>query len=253
MTTRPPTPPAPVTWRGSLVISCAVHGALLLGLWFGTDLLRPRGSPPRDVLEAHLEFLPPSEPRERVEREPEPESELEVEPVEEEFLVRETPFEPEPIDPDSPIERLEWIQSAIETRPPDDWPKDPPVEEPPPPEPPPVVPSESSPIEEIAPPEPTSGDRAGDESLPRPIHGACADPAYPARAALRRLEGEVLCRITVGADGSVVSVVVEESSGHDELDRAAREALSKWRFEPGRRGGAPAEMVVWKRILFQLP
>ena len=253
MTKRPPPPPARATWRGPFAVSCAVHTALLAVLWFGTDLLRPGGSPARDVREAHLEFEAPSEPLDPVEPEREPESDLEIEPVEEDFTVRDVPFEPEPIDPDTPIERIDWIASAIETRPPDDWPKDPPAEEPPPPAPEPVLPPEPPPLEEIAPPEPTSGAPAGDESLPRPIHGACPDPPYPARAALRRLEGEVLCRITVGADGRVVSVEVEESSGHDELDRAAREALARWRFEPGQRGGAPVEMVVWKRILFQLP
>ena len=56
---------------------------------------------------------------------------------------------------------------------------------------------------------------------------------YPERAALRRLEGTVLLRMTVGPDGDVLDVELIQSSGHGSLDRAAIQAARGYRFEPG--------------------
>lgn len=58
-------------------------------------------------------------------------------------------------------------------------------------------------------------------------------PPYPARARRRGLQGEVLLRIAIDADGWPHEVTVVRSSGHRELDRAAqRHVLGNWRFSP---------------------
>lgn len=47
-------------------------------------------------------------------------------------------------------------------------------------------------------------------------------------------------RADVGADGAPASVSVVETSGNRELDRAALEAVRRWRFQPATANGQPA-------------
>lgn len=106
-----------------------------------------------------------------------------------------------------------------------------------------------------APPEPELDEPPGVDVIdhpPLPLAGECALPAYPRRALLRRIEGTAVCLITVGADGSVVRVRVERSSGHEILDRTAVECMQGWRFEPGIQRGLPAEMDVRESAVFRL-
>lgn len=77
-------------------------------------------------------------------------------------------------------------------------------------------------------------------------------PSYPAAARRAGRTGSVTCRLVVDRDGVVVSVEVVSSSGHADLDEAARKALAKWRFEPlGRLTEAPRVRVLQK-LKFQL-
>lgn len=65
------------------------------------------------------------------------------------------------------------------------------------------------------------------------------EPPYPARAKRMGWQGEVHLRLRVGADGLPLAVEVLRSSGHAELDRAARRHVQQyWRFAP------PAQEVV---------
>ena len=68
---------------------------------------------------------------------------------------------------------------------------------------------------------------------PRRVSGE--DPAYPALAARSGVEGTVLIRLVVGADGEVREAVVIRSVPL--LDRAALEAVKRWRYEPARVAG----------------
>ncbi len=76
--------------------------------------------------------------------------------------------------------------------------------------------------------------------------GGNAIPEYPARARRRGWEGRVLLVVRVRADGAAESVRVASSSGHGILDRAARDAVRRWRFNPARRAGiaVPASLEV---------
>jgi protein TonB len=62
-------------------------------------------------------------------------------------------------------------------------------------------------------------------------------PRYPQEAARRGQQGTVVLSVLVATDGSALSVDIAQSSGHPLLDRAAREAVAKWRFRPGTQGG----------------
>jgi protein TonB len=50
-------------------------------------------------------------------------------------------------------------------------------------------------------------------------------------------EGRVVIRVLVRGDGTVGTVLVNQSSGNPALDRAAVEAAAFWRFQPATRDG----------------
>lgn len=56
-------------------------------------------------------------------------------------------------------------------------------------------------------------------------------PKYPRLARRLGLEGQVVLRVWVSAEGVPTAIVVTHSSGHESLDEAAREGVRKWRFE----------------------
>lgn len=77
-------------------------------------------------------------------------------------------------------------------------------------------------------------------------------PRYPTAARRRGLEGRVVLRVFVGADGRARSVNVRSASPHPILDEAAVETLRRWRFEPARQAGAPVAAWVDVPITFRL-
>jgi protein TonB len=77
-------------------------------------------------------------------------------------------------------------------------------------------------------------------------------PAYPALARQRGLEGRVVVRLVIRADGVPDDISVAQSSGFDSLDRAAVEAIRQWRFEPARRAGMPVPEERLAPVVFRL-
>jgi TonB family protein len=78
-------------------------------------------------------------------------------------------------------------------------------------------------------------------------------PRYPESARRRGIEGTVLLKMRITAQGRVEDVQVVRSAGYPELDESAIEAVRRWRFEPARRNGAPvAEDAVLLPVVFQL-
>ncbi|MER2554563.1 MAG: energy transducer TonB, partial [Thauera sp.] len=59
-------------------------------------------------------------------------------------------------------------------------------------------------------------------------------------------------RVLVSPNGSPAQVELRSSSGSERLDRAAREAVARWRFAPARRGDAAIESWVLVPIVFKL-
>lgn len=76
-------------------------------------------------------------------------------------------------------------------------------------------------------------------------------PGTPHAAGLGS-QGRVRLRLLVRSDGSVGHVDVVVPSGEPELDRAAAEALRRWRFEPARRGGEPVDSYYLVWVSFEL-
>jgi len=78
-----------------------------------------------------------------------------------------------------------------------------------------------------------------DRVTPLPIDGQSPPPVYPP-AALRRGEtGTAIVRIQVDAEGLPGGVALIQRSGSRDLDRAAMEAVRKWRFQPAIEDGEP--------------
>ncbi len=66
---------------------------------------------------------------------------------------------------------------------------------------------------------------------------------YPAVARQMEIQGRVVVRVSIGADGSVQSTRIAHSSGYEVLDRAAVRGITTWRF-PKTASGADLEVPV---------
>lgn len=77
-------------------------------------------------------------------------------------------------------------------------------------------------------------------------------PAYPMVSRRMREEGQVMLRVLVSAEGLPSRIELRTSSGSSRLDRAAQDAVARWRFVPARRGSAAVEAWVLVPIVFKL-
>ena len=77
-------------------------------------------------------------------------------------------------------------------------------------------------------------------------------PSYPMMARRHGLEGTVVLRLRVTEKGNVGELVVETPSGCADLDKAAIEAVRKWRFVPATRGGVAVAVWVRQPVTFRL-
>lgn len=111
-----------------------------------------------------------------------------------------------------------------------------------PPAPPVAVPIAAAPL----PPAPVTAARFDADYLHNP------KPVYPAMARRNGEEGKVLLRVRVGPEGLAQEVTVRQGTGFPRLDEAAREAVSRWRFVPARRGDENIESWVVVPITFAL-
>ena len=72
---------------------------------------------------------------------------------------------------------------------------------------------------------------------PVPLSGQTPPPRYPSDALRRGESGTVLVRVEVDINGAPAGVALVQRSGSRDLDRAAMEAVRKWRFMPAQRDG----------------
>ncbi len=77
-------------------------------------------------------------------------------------------------------------------------------------------------------------------------------PTYPARAQERGTEGWVDLEFTVTRDGTTKDAVVRAAEPASIFDRAALEAVKRWRYEPRVVGGNVVEQRVETRLRFRL-
>jgi iron complex outermembrane receptor protein len=77
-------------------------------------------------------------------------------------------------------------------------------------------------------------------------------PLYPVAHLEHGEHPTVVLKISVLADGSAADITVEHTAGED-FDRAAIEAVRRWRFEPARRGVQPIASRIGVAVHFELP
>ncbi|ATE61070.1 energy transducer TonB [Thauera sinica] len=77
-------------------------------------------------------------------------------------------------------------------------------------------------------------------------------PAYPPLSRRMREEGKVMLRVLVSPAGLPAQVEVSRSSGFERLDRAAENAVRRWRFVPARQGDHAVESWTLVPLIFEL-
>jgi protein TonB len=99
------------------------------------------------------------------------------------------------------------------------------------------------------PPQKPSPLRVGGTVLP-PARLVYVPPVYPSLAQTARVEGEVVLEATIDETGAVRDVIVRTSVPL--LDRAAIDAVSKWRYSPTRLNGQAVPVIMQVRVRFSL-
>lgn len=87
---------------------------------------------------------------------------------------------------------------------------------------------------------------AADKAAAETVHAladfsTCDKPKWPEGAAARHETGTVTLKFLVGADGKFKKSQVQKSSGHPDLDEAARAGIEKCGFKPALKAGKPVE------------
>ncbi|MEO0098662.1 MAG: energy transducer TonB [candidate division WOR-3 bacterium] len=84
------------------------------------------------------------------------------------------------------------------------------------------------------------------EEKPKPIY--IPKPSYPERARQAGIEGQVVVKVLLDIDGSVMEVELLKSSGNEALDEAALNAARQAKFTPAKQREIPVR--VWVSIPF---
>ena len=77
-------------------------------------------------------------------------------------------------------------------------------------------------------------------------------PEYPALSRRLREQGLVRLRVHVTEEGRANEITLQDSSGFDRLDKAALDAVKRWRFRPAQRSGTPVAAWVLVPLKFEL-
>ncbi|HET9032796.1 MAG TPA: energy transducer TonB [Dokdonella sp.] len=77
-------------------------------------------------------------------------------------------------------------------------------------------------------------------------------PKYSVQAVRERMEGKVILKVLVGPDGNPEEILLEKSSGYEDLDRSAITAVKTWAFNPGMKNGSAIRGYVLVPVEFNL-
>ncbi len=76
-------------------------------------------------------------------------------------------------------------------------------------------------------------------------------PAYPAELRAAGIEGSVVVSLVIDSTGTVREAKIEKST-HQDFEMAALEAVTQWKFEPGRKGGRQVNTRVSQVLQFSV-
>lgn len=92
---------------------------------------------------------------------------------------------------------------------------------------------------------------AEDNDDDKPVAVERAEPVYPKKALNKCIEGHVLVRFVIATDGTTKDIEVLGSRPERIFDKAAVEAVKKWRFEPRVLNGMPVQREATQRLIFE--
>jgi TonB family protein len=75
-------------------------------------------------------------------------------------------------------------------------------------------------------------------------------PVFPEEYRQPQMNLEVLLDVRVDAEGNVLGVQMEKSSGETEIDLSAVAAVRKWKYYPATKDGKPLPAVVRQKVIF---
>jgi TonB family protein len=77
-------------------------------------------------------------------------------------------------------------------------------------------------------------------------------PEYPVHLKEAGIEGTVLLEAVIGRDGKVMNLKTVNSLVHEDLIKAATDAVSQWEYEPTHLNGEPVEVITQITVNFTL-
>jgi len=140
---------------------------------------------------------------------------------------------PPPIKPEKKVEAPVQVVTKITAPPPE-------VTVPTPPPPAITVTNVTPPPKAEVAPAPPAGPMAAGDLDSKTI--AAPAPKYPMMSLRLREQGTVVLTVLVGTDGTVSEISVSRSSGFARLDKAALEAVRRWRWSPFMRNGSAVQV-----------
>lgn len=208
------------------LLSVVIHGSVIAGLLYTSVhqvIERPAPSQPIEItMVAPADLEPPQaaqpvvEPV--VEPEPEPEPEVMPEPPKEAPVVIHKPKPKPKPKPEKKVEQPKRDVKPVETRPASPFENTN------------TAPARTAPSTSAATAKPTVTAPSGPRALSR------GEPSYPARAQALRIEGSVRVKFDVTPDGRVDNVQILSAQPANMFEREVKNALRKWRYEPGKPG-----------------
>ncbi|HEY9133931.1 MAG TPA: energy transducer TonB [Dyella sp.] len=101
-------------------------------------------------------------------------------------------------------------------------------------------------------PQPAAAGEGGGSGTHGPVLIKGGQPRYPTAAMRSAQEGWVEVSFTISAEGNVGNVKVVDSQPRHVFDRAAMDAVTRWKYEPATQGGTPVATERQQRIEFKL-
>jgi TonB family protein len=77
-------------------------------------------------------------------------------------------------------------------------------------------------------------------------------PVYPEPAKAAGIEGSVLMKAVIGREGDLLSLEVMNTLVDPELAKAAKDAVSQWKYAPTLLNGEPVEVITTITVNFKL-
>ncbi len=96
----------------------------------------------------------------------------------------------------------------------------------------------------------SAGDPIAESDATHPVPMVRVPPRYPSDAAKSGIDGHVILEFTVNEDGATEDIIVLESIPENLFDQHAKDAVSRWYYNPGRIDGAAAPVRVTQKLEF---